>query len=68
MYVCINYLFCIFQIGLEKKCSRLDFVVLDWNKNSIEYYKRKGSIDMTQLEGWHLFRMQKREMEELVKT
>jgi hypothetical protein len=30
--------------------------VLDWNKNSIEYYKKKGAINISEEEGWQAFR------------
>jgi hypothetical protein len=30
--------------------------VLDWNESSIEYYKRKGAVNLTAEEGWIVFR------------
>jgi hypothetical protein len=30
--------------------------VLDWNKNSIDYYKKKGAINISEEEGWQAFR------------
>ena len=38
---------------------------LNWNTPSIEYYKRKGAIDLTANEKWHLFRMKVKEIEKL---
>ena len=40
--------------------------VLDWNKPSIEYYKRQGAVDLTEKEGWLSFRMDKAGMVEFV--
>ena len=54
------------QIALSKGCSRLSWAVLDWNTPSIELYKRRGGINLTEKEGWHLFRMTKPVMEDFV--
>ncbi|XP_052058959.1 thialysine N-epsilon-acetyltransferase-like, partial [Mytilus californianus] len=34
-------------IAIEMQCPRLDFVVLNWNVNSIDYYKQKSAFDLT---------------------
>ncbi len=31
--------------------------MLDWNKPSIDYYKRQGATDISESEGWLAFRM-----------
>ncbi|CAG2186262.1 SAT [Mytilus edulis] len=54
------------KVGIEKQCSRLDFIVLNWNVNSIEYYKQKGAFDLTGTEKWHLFRMKESEMKAFI--
>ena len=36
---------------------------LNWNTSSMDYYKRKGAIDLTANEKWHLFRMKAKEIE-----
>ena len=36
---------------------------LDWNKPSIEFYKRMGAVDLTEKEGWLSFRLKKSEMD-----
>ena len=41
--------------------------VLNWNKQSIEYYKSQGAIDLTEKEGWLSFRMDKAGMVEFAK-
>ncbi len=55
------------QIALEKKCSRCNFSVLDWNKPSIEFYKRRGAVDLTGKEGWLAFRLDREAMEKFAK-
>ena len=45
----------------------MDWVCLNWNTSSIEYYKRKGAIDLTANEKWHLFRMKAKEIEAFAK-
>ncbi|KAL7637281.1 UNVERIFIED_CONTAM: hypothetical protein RMT77_012016 [Armadillidium vulgare] len=50
------------KAGLEKGCCRTDFTVLAWNTPSIEFYLKKGAYDLTTKEEWHLFRMNKDEM------
>lgn len=51
------------QITLEEGCHRLEWVCLDWNKSSIEFYKRMGAFPM---EGWTTWRMTRKEMQEVV--
>ncbi|KAG8236851.1 hypothetical protein J437_LFUL017216 [Ladona fulva] len=40
--------------GLDMGCKRMDFRALNWNP-AIEFYKRKGAVDVTKSEGWHNF-------------
>lgn len=54
------------KIALSKNCSRLHWAVLDWNTPSIELYKRRGGINLTEKEGWHLFRMTRPVMQDFV--
>ncbi|XP_065924224.1 thialysine N-epsilon-acetyltransferase isoform X2 [Magallana gigas] len=53
------------KIAVEKKCARVQFSVLGGNKPSIDYYKRRGAIDMTEVEDWHLFRLTGSALEKL---
>ncbi|KAG8144463.1 putative Diamine acetyltransferase 1 protein [Naja naja] len=48
-----------FYIALESNCSCMHFLVVVWNKPSIEYYMRHGASDLSTEEGWHLFRFDK---------
>ena len=43
--------------AVNRKCNRLDWVVLAWNKPSVEFYKAKGAVDLSEDEDWHLFRL-----------
>ncbi|CAH1780808.1 unnamed protein product [Owenia fusiformis] len=49
--------------GVEKQCVRLNFGVLDWNVKSIDFYKSKGAVDLTESEGWNSFRLTKEALE-----
>ncbi|XP_040262374.1 spermidine/spermine N(1)-acetyltransferase-like protein 1 [Bufo bufo] len=44
------------QVAIERRCSSLYFLVLSWNTASIEYYKRRGAANLSEEDGWHLFR------------
>mgnify|MGYP003513658848 FL=1 len=41
------------QIALERNCGRMEWVCLDWNTPSINFYK---SIGATPLEDWTIYR------------
>ncbi|XP_011505096.1 PREDICTED: uncharacterized protein LOC105367934 [Ceratosolen solmsi marchali] len=40
----------------DENCQYLDFSVLSWNPAQ-NFYKAKGSIDLTEMEGWHMYRL-----------
>jgi ribosomal protein S18 acetylase RimI-like enzyme len=42
------------KIAVEKDCARMDWIVLDWNKPSWDFYKNLGAFPM---EDWTVFRM-----------
>lgn len=42
------------KIAVKKDCARMDWIVLDWNKPSWEFYKNLGAFP---LEEWTVFRM-----------
>ena len=50
------------KIAVEKDCARMDWVVLDGNKPSWEFYKNLGAIPMGD---WTIFRMLIPEIKEL---
>ena len=41
-------------IAVERGCGRLEWVCLDWNKPSIDFYKSLGAIPM---EDWTIYRV-----------
>uniref|UniRef100_A0A4X2KZH3 N-acetyltransferase domain-containing protein n=2 Tax=Vombatus ursinus TaxID=29139 RepID=A0A4X2KZH3_VOMUR len=43
-------------------CSCMNFLVVIWNQTSTEYYTRRGALDLSSQEGWHLFRFNKKEL------
>ena len=50
------------QIAIEKKCGRMEWVVLDWNEPAIEFYNRLGA---EALGDWTTFRLNEKEIETL---
>ncbi|MGD2200747.1 MAG: GNAT family N-acetyltransferase [Candidatus Bathyarchaeota archaeon] len=50
------------KIAVEKDCGRMDWIVLDWNKSSWEFYKSLGAFP---LKDWTVFRMLPPEIKEL---
>ncbi len=55
------------QIALDRRCSRCNFSVLDWNRPSIDFYRARGAVDLTGKEGWLAFRMDREAMEKFAK-
>ena len=43
------------KLAKEEGCERMDWIVLDWNKPSIEFYKRIGAKPQDQ---WRIFRVE----------
>ena len=42
------------KIALERGCGRLEWVCLDWNKPSIDFYRSLGAVPM---EDWTIYRV-----------
>lgn len=42
------------NIAKKNKCGRIEWVVLDWNKNAIEFYSKLGAEELKE---WKTFRM-----------
>uniref|UniRef100_A0A8C1LLM7 Uncharacterized protein n=1 Tax=Cyprinus carpio TaxID=7962 RepID=A0A8C1LLM7_CYPCA len=40
----------------------MHFIVAEWNKSSIEFYKRRGASDLSLEEGWRLFKIDKQNL------
>ena len=51
---------------MDERCIRCNLSVLNWNQNSIDFYKSFGAFDLTMAEGWHIFRLKKEEMVKFV--
>lgn len=41
-------------LAVEEGCARVEWVCLDWNKMSIDFYKRLGAVSM---DGWSTYRL-----------
>lgn len=48
-----------------EKVNRVEWVVLDWNTNAINFYKKSG---VTFLKDWHLVQMDKKQLKNYLKT
>ncbi len=42
------------KIAVDRKCGRMEWVCLDWNKPSIDFYKKMGAISMDE---WTIYRL-----------
>ena len=52
------------EIAVERKCGRLDWSCLDWNKPSIDFYLSVGAKPM---DDWTCYRLTGNELEKLAK-
>ena len=43
-----------FQVAVERKCTRLDWHVLYWNKLALDFYDRIGAVCLDQ---WRVYRL-----------
>lgn len=43
------------KIAIDRDCGRLDWWCLDWNKSSIDFYKKMGAIPMDE---WTVYRVE----------
>jgi GNAT superfamily N-acetyltransferase len=51
------------RVAMEKECVRLEWRVLDWNVDAIDFYKSVGG---SYLRDWQIYRMEKGEIEALI--
>ncbi|KAM3593417.1 uncharacterized protein V6R79_012531 [Siganus canaliculatus] len=47
------------DLAMKMRCSGMMFIVAENNEPSIQFYKRRGAEDLSQEEGWRLFRFDK---------
>ena len=52
------------KIAKERNCGRVEWVVLDWNEPSINFYKSLGAVPMNE---WSTFRLTEPAINELLK-
>jgi len=45
------------KIAVDELCARIDFSVLEWNKEAAKFYKQLNAVDLTELEDWHYYRI-----------
>ncbi|KAA8580511.1 hypothetical protein FQN60_013469 [Etheostoma spectabile] len=46
-------------LAMKTRCTGMMFVVAENNEPSVQFYKRRGAEDLSQEEGWRLFRFDK---------
>ncbi|XP_063340576.1 diamine acetyltransferase 1-like [Pelmatolapia mariae] len=47
------------NLAMKTRCTGMMFVVAENNEPSVQFYKRRGAEDLSQEEGWRLFRFDK---------
>ena len=57
----------VMRFAERHSCHRVEWNCLDWNQNSISFYKKFGAIDLTEKEGWHTFRLERQQINKLSK-
>jgi GNAT superfamily N-acetyltransferase len=54
----------VIQYAVNRNVKRLEWVVLDWNKNAIDFYESSGA---KLLKDWHLVQMDENRMKKYLK-
>lgn len=49
------------QLAVERNCGRMEWVCLDWNKPSIDFYKSIGAVPMDE---WTVYRLTEEKLKE----
>ena len=52
------------KIAVERECGRLEWVCLDWNQPSIDFYKSMGAIPMDE---WTIYRVAGERLKDMAK-
>lgn len=55
----------VMQYASQQNVNRVEWVVLDWNTNAIDFYKKSG---VTFLKDWHLVQMDKNQLNKYLNT
>ena len=45
----------------------MQYAVLSWNTSSIDFYIKHGAVNLTEKDGWQLFRVEGEALERLAK-
>ncbi|XP_029004399.1 diamine acetyltransferase 1-like [Betta splendens] len=53
------------DLAVKTRCTGMMFVVAENNEPSLQFYKRRGAEDLSQEEGWRLFRFDKDSLEKM---
>ncbi|XP_072285767.1 spermidine/spermine N(1)-acetyltransferase-like protein 1 [Pyxicephalus adspersus] len=53
------------QEAISSHCRCIYLIALHWNTPSIEYYKRRGAMDLSDEEGWHLFQFSEHDIQRM---
>lgn len=55
----------VMKYAAQEQVNRVEWVVLDWNKNAIGFYEKSG---VTFLKDWHLVQMNKHQLDTYLKS
>lgn len=55
----------VMQYAAQENVNRVEWVVLDWNKNAIDFYEKSG---VTFLKDWHLVQMNRKQLDAYLQT
>ena len=53
------------RIAVERKCGRVEWSCLDWNKPSIDFYRSLGAVPMDE---WTVYRLTGETLEKLAES
>ena len=54
----------VISIANNENCFAVDWVVLDWNKSAIDFYKKIGAEELSE---WKTFRLESSKFDSLLK-
>jgi RimJ/RimL family protein N-acetyltransferase len=52
------------KLAVERKCARLEWSCLDWNKPSIAFYRKMGAVSMDE---WTMYRLMGKSLEKIAR-
>ncbi|CAG2227565.1 SAT [Mytilus edulis] len=54
--------------ALKDGCNQMEWGACSWNTSAIEFYKRKGAINITDIEQFHTYRLSSESMHKFVNS